>query len=198
MPPPASALSCRRPTAETRTCNWGATLDIQVCTLMSFNLGFIPLEMILSGSCLQRTPSSFWRSAERDENRGPDSCGICKSRGRRPAVEWQAASSGLWPRGAPPPRGAGGQPFAIGASLHPRCLFSAELIKLVSSHSAPSRWYTDPPRAAEFCVCPLTCHFSRLLVMLKEIFTVTHVTHPLCSPAVTRLLRLSQRHGRLL
>lgn len=108
MPPPASALSCRRPTAETRRCDWGATLDIQVCTLMSFNLGFIPLEMILSGSCLQRTPSSFRRSVERDENRGPDSCGICKSRGRRPAVEWQAASSGLWPRGAPPSPGSRG------------------------------------------------------------------------------------------
>lgn len=125
-------------------------------------------------------------------------------------VEFARVGEGDWPwngkphppasgLGVPPlPGEQGDSPSPLEPPLHPRCLFSAELIKLVSSHSAPSRWYTDPPRAAEFCVCPLTCHFSRLLVMLKEIFTVTHGTHPLCSPAVTRLLRLSQRHGRLL
>lgn len=108
MPPTASSLSCRRPTAETRRFDWGATLSTSRCTLMGFNLGFIPFEMIQSGSCLQRTLGSFRRSVERDENHGPDSCEICKGQGRRPAVRRQATFSSLCPQSPPPPKEAGG------------------------------------------------------------------------------------------
>lgn len=72
----------------------------------------------------------------------------------------------------------------------------AALTPWVPRQRTPSWEHTNPPSAIEFWVCRLTCHFSRLLVMLKEIFTVTHSTPSLCSLEVTPLLCFS--HDRVL
>lgn len=90
----------------------------------------------------------------------------------------------------------GACPVPSRAALHPP---SYSLLNLLS-------WYQvnapllDSTQIPQCCGGPrLSSHLSpqRPLVMLKEIFTVTHITHSLCSPPVTPLLCFSQSHSRL-
>lgn len=152
--------------------------------------------MSLSGSCPQRTGRSFLRSPERGESLVPDSCEMCTHQGRRPPVK---SSHHLWalrsvsrPPGSRVPARSPAEPPSSPPSHSPLNLLSWYQVSAPLLDSTQTLPVLQRP-APSSSLSP-----QRLLVMLKEIFTVTHITHSLCSPPVTLLLCFSRSRSRLL